>query len=132
MPCPLIAPLPTQSAMTSATSAGVTRRPIGWRFDSAARASSADRPVRALMAATVSSVIGVSTYPGQTALTVTPLRATSTAADRTRPSTPCLLAAYAPTCASPRLATTDATTTTRPHPAVVIAGRARRTHRNGI
>ena len=35
------------------------------------------------------SVIGVSTYPGQTAFTVTPREASSAAAERVKPTTAC-------------------------------------------
>jgi hypothetical protein len=35
------------------------------------------------------SMIGVSVKPGQTALTVMPVLASSTASDRVRPTTPC-------------------------------------------
>src|SRR3954447_683020 len=119
------------SIMADATSWTVTRRPIGCMFSRICRASASDRPVPAEIAATDSSVIGVSTYPGQTAFTVTPVRATSEAAVRTRPRTPCLLAVYAAIRAEPTFPATDATTTTRPDPAAVIAGSARRRQRNG-
>ena len=75
--------------------------------------------------------MGVSTYPGQTAFTVTPLLATSDAAARTSPSTPCLLAVYAAIRAEPAFPAIDAITTTRPTPAEVIEGRALRRQRNG-
>ena len=96
------------------------------------RASSGVRPVPAEMLATDSSVIGVSTYPGQTALTVTPVRATSAAAVRTRPSTPCLLAVYAAIRAPPRLAG-DRGDDDDPAPARRRSspGSARRRQRNG-
>src|SRR3954471_10901026 len=131
MPCPFTAALSTHDITAAATSSTATRRPIGCMFSKIARASSGERPVPAEMAATDSSVIGVSTYPGQTALTVTPVRATSEAAVRTSPRTPCLLAVYAAIRADPTLPATDAITTTRPKPASVIAGSARRRHRNG-
>ncbi len=46
----------------------------------------------AAIEATVASVMGVSTYAGHTALTVTPVPAVSAAAERTSPSAPCLAA----------------------------------------
>ena len=62
----------------------------------------------------VAVVIGVSTKPGHTAFTVTPVPASSAAAARTSPRTPCLLAAYAARYGSPIRAAVDAITTTRP------------------
>src|SRR5690606_24802357 len=61
MPCPLIAPFCTQASTAAATSSGCTSRWLGWRRSSTARASASDRPVRCAMAATVASVMGVST-----------------------------------------------------------------------
>ena len=62
---------------------------------------------------------------------IAPDVATSAAAVRTRPSTPCLLAVYAAIRALPTLPATDAITTTRPKPAAVIDGSARRRQRKG-
>ena len=53
MPCPVIAALCTHSSTASATSSGSISRPIGWRRASASRASASDRPVVALIVATV-------------------------------------------------------------------------------
>ena len=65
-----------------ATSSGVPRRRMGMLFFSASRASSF-----------ILSVIAVSINPGATALTVTPQRAASFAADFVSPMMPALLAA---------------------------------------
>jgi hypothetical protein len=46
-------------------------------------------PVFSTMPAIDASVMGVSTYPGQTAFTVTPRAATSAAAERVKPTTAC-------------------------------------------
>ena len=59
---------------------------------SAARASSSDLPVFSTMLSTVAASMSVSTQPGQTAFTVTPLFATSRASARVIPTTPCLAA----------------------------------------
>src|SRR4029453_1566310 len=93
-----------------ATSSGVTRRLIGCLACRIDRASASVRPVLATISAIVFSVIGVSTYAGQTALTVTPVSASSAAGDRTSPRTPGLLAVYAAMYGSPLLAATDAMT----------------------
>ena len=58
----------------------------------AARASSRVRPVFAMIRFTVSTVISVSTNPGQTAFTVTPVPSTSAAADRVSPTSACFAA----------------------------------------
>src|ERR1044071_10329046 len=116
MPCPVTAGAVTQNHTAAATSAGAIRRPIGCLRSRVWRALSSVRPVTAALRATVASVMGVSTYPGHTALTVTPVLASSAAADRTRPSTPCLLAVYAAMEGSPILAALDAITTIRPQP----------------
>src|SRR5438034_11196064 len=95
MACPVTASLVTQNQTALATSSGVISRPIGCLPSSAERASSLVRPVLATMFPIVAVVMGVSTKPGQIAFTVIPVPASSAAAARTRPRTPCLLAAYA-------------------------------------
>jgi hypothetical protein len=84
--------LATQNQTAPATSSGVISRPMGCLASSAERAWSLVRPVLVTMFAIVAAVIGVSTKPGQTAFTVTPVPASSAAAARTSPRTPCLLA----------------------------------------
>src|SRR5438094_43307 len=100
---PLVSlPVPWHSASTAlATSSGeISRRwPVVSR--AARRASAGDIPVFAAMRLTDCRVISVSTYPGQTALTVTPGPAT------------------------------DAMLTTRPQPRASIPGRNAWMHRNG-
>ena len=78
-----------------ATSSGVTKRCCGLPDARAERAWSALRPVFATMLPTASSTIAVSVKPGQTAFTVTPLVASSSASARVRPTRPCLAAQYA-------------------------------------
>ncbi len=87
------APGPASQRTASATSSGATSRAIGLFFASAARASSALRPVLAVMLEMLAAVISVSAKPGQTALTVTPVFAVSSASERIRPRTACLVAA---------------------------------------
>src|SRR5690606_1438024 len=86
------APAPQSQGPASATSSGVTGRPCGLDLPNSASTASASRPVRATTRATPSRTISVSVYPGQTALTVTPLAASSSASARVRPTTPCLAA----------------------------------------
>ena len=76
----------------AATSTGVTRRPSGLVAMRAARASSAERPVRAEICATLPVTRSVSVYPGHTAFTVTPRFATSIASERVSPTTACFAA----------------------------------------
>src|SRR2546429_8583207 len=83
------------------------------------------------MFAIVAEVIGVSTKPGQTAFTVTPVPASSAAAARTSPRTPCLLAVYAARYGSPIRAPLDARTTTRPDPSPRMPGTAPPRQRDG-
>ena len=83
----------TESDTTAAaTSPGEMSR--GWPSlaSAAAKASSRPRPVFATIRFTVSVVISVSTKPGHTAFTVTPVPATSAATERVRPSRACLAA----------------------------------------
>src|SRR5690606_443727 len=99
MACPLIEADAGRAsqATASATSAGCTSRPCGLRAASSARAASAVRPVFCTMLSTAPRTMSVSVKPGHTAFTVTPLRATSSASARVRPTTPCLAAQYAVT-----------------------------------
>ena len=82
----------TRKTTASATSSGVTSRCCPADASAAASASSAERPVLVTMRDTVSAVIPVSTKPGHTAFTVTPLPATSAATARVRPIKACLAA----------------------------------------
>ena len=86
-------PSATESDTTAAATsdAGISRV---WPAEAsaAASASSGVRPVLATIRSTVSPVISVSTKPGQTAFTVTPVPATSAATDRVRPTSACLAA----------------------------------------
>ena len=92
--CPFIDPDPGDASHStaSATSSGLTSRPCGLDFASSARAASSVRPVLATILPTALSIKGVSVNPGQTALTVTPVRASSSASARVSPTTPCLAA----------------------------------------
>src|SRR5690606_1819463 len=89
--CPVTeaAPSPTSHMTVAATSSGWMKRPCGLAVIRLWRASSWLRPVLAMMRRTDSSRRSVSTKPGQTALTVTPVLASSTASARIRPTTPC-------------------------------------------
>src|SRR5262249_19056748 len=91
---PVTAPACAQhrNSTAAATSSGGTSRPSGLGFSMAASVSSTERPVFAAMRATLSRTSFVSVSPGQTALTVTPVRAVSSASARTRPTTACLAA----------------------------------------
>src|SRR5262249_9029393 len=81
---PLTAPLsPAHSHMTaSATSSGLMNRACGLLASSVARVSSPVRLVAATIRSTARSSIGVSAKPGQTALTVIPVLAVSSARAR--------------------------------------------------
>ena len=114
MACPVTASLATQNHTAPATSSRVISRPMGCLASSAERAWSLLRPVLVTMFPIVAAVIGVSTKPGQTAFTVTPVPASSAAAARTSPRTPCSPAVYADRDGSPIRAAVDAITTTRP------------------
>ena len=81
------------------------------------------------MRATVSSVISVSTNPGQTAFTVTPEPATSAATDRVSPTSACLAAEYAARYLPPLKPAVDARLTTRPQRRSSIPGRNARVQR---
>ena len=76
----------------SATSCGSIGRPCGFVFASSRRASSSLRPVLATIVATDCATSGVSVNPGRARLTVTPVRASSSASARVSPMTPCLAA----------------------------------------
>src|SRR5690606_5932535 len=86
--CPVIEPaLREHSHRTApATSCGWMKRPCGLVETSAARVSSAERPVLSTMRETDCSSMSVSTKPGQTALTVIPVLAFSAASARIRPT----------------------------------------------
>src|SRR5580692_3193560 len=86
------APGDASHSTASATSSGRTRRPCGLDLVSSALASSSDRPVFATMVSTARAMRGVSVKPGQTALTVIPVLANSSASARVRPMRPCLAA----------------------------------------
>src|SRR5690349_15226338 len=91
--CPVSSLPPAQRSITAdATSSGLTSRSCPAEASTAARASSRGRSARASTFASVRSVMGVSTYPGQTAFTVTPVPASSRATERVKPSTACLAA----------------------------------------
>ena len=86
----------TAAAASDTTAAATSSAEISrvWPAEAraAASASSRVRPVLATIRSTVSVVISVSTKPGHTAFTVTPVPATSAAADRVRPTSACLAA----------------------------------------
>src|SRR5438552_2734989 len=87
---PLVAPASSHSASTArATSSGEINRTWPVVARAACRAASGDMPAFAAMRATDSRVISVSTYPGHTAFTVTPVPATSAATERGNPTTAC-------------------------------------------
>src|SRR5690606_23910650 len=94
--CPVSPPAAGSARKTSAraTSPGRISRPIGFMRASWARASSVLRPVVRTMFSTAPSRRSVSVHPGQTALTVIPFAATSTARARVIPTRACLLAVY--------------------------------------
>ena len=75
------------------------------------------------------SVMSVSVYPGQTALTVIPNFAVSSASDRVSPTTPCLAAAYADMRGAALRPAVDAMLTMRPAFAPSIAGNTCCVHR---
>src|SRR6266700_4027634 len=130
---PLVSlPAPWHSASTAlATSSGGIRRRWPVVSRDARRASASDIPVFAAMRLIDCRVISVSTYPGQTALTVTPVPATSAATERVRPTTACFDALYAAMYLPPPSPATDAMLTTRPQPRASIPGRNAWMHRNG-
>ena len=86
-------------ATQSATSSGRTSRFCGFMSSRIFFASSGVRFVFWTMFAIVFSVISVSTKPGQTQLTVTPVFASSAAIARVRPTSACFDAQYADTYA---------------------------------
>src|SRR5437867_2777350 len=130
---PLVSlPAPWHSASTAlATSSGGIRRRWPVVSRAARRASASDIPVFAAMRLTDCRVMSVSTYPGQTALAVTPVPATSAATERVRPTTACFDALYAVMYLPPPSPATDAMFTTRPQPRASIPGRKAWVHRNG-
>src|SRR5262249_37184586 len=81
----------------AATSCGWMKRPCGLVAARLARACSTVRPVLSTMRCTDSSSMSDSTNPGQIALTVTPVFASSAARARISPTTPCLAATYGAT-----------------------------------
>src|ERR1700677_4593917 len=91
----------------SAISAGLPKRPTGWRPTTDLQTAGA--PKRR-------SPIGVSITPGHTALIRIPLLAFSSAAVFVNPITPCLLALYAPAPTDPIKPVTDAMFTMAPPP----------------
>src|SRR3989442_45933 len=94
---PLVSlPAPWHSASTAlATSSGGIRRRWPVVSRAARRASAGDMPVFAAMRLIDCRVMSVSTYPGQTALTVTPVPATSAATEPATPTNACFKALYA-------------------------------------
>src|SRR6185295_7818354 len=87
---------------TSATSSARTKRPMGCMLDSARRDSSSERPVVFWMRSAARATMGVSTQPGHTAFTVTPVCASSSARDFVSPTSACLDAEYADVYLKPR------------------------------
>src|SRR5690606_21820533 len=79
-------------ATVLATSRGETSRPCGLNEVKRARTVSASRPVLARIAAIALSMMSVSVKPGQTALAVASVSASSRASARIRPTAPCLAA----------------------------------------
>src|SRR5262249_7614836 len=75
----------TSHRTAAATSCGWMKRPCGLVADRLARACSTVRPVVRTMRWTDSSSMSVSTKPGQTAFTVTPVLTSSVASARIRP-----------------------------------------------
>ena len=82
------------------------------------------------MRAMASRTISVSVYPGHTALTVTPVCATSSASERVSPITPCLAAQYAATLRYPINPAVLAMLTMRPHGFCSSGGNAARVQWN--
>src|SRR5947207_2209159 len=130
---PLVSlPVPWHSASTAlATPSGGIRRRWPVVSRAARRASPTAIPVFAAMRLIDCRLIAVSTYPGQTALTVTPVPATSAATERVRPTSACFDALYAVMYLPPPSPATDAMFTTRPQPRASIPGRNAWMHRNG-
>lgn len=116
---------------TCATSSTVMSLRCGLSASSAARASASLRPVFFAMRAVDSATMPVSTNPGHTAFTVTPVAASSAASARVSPTSACFDAQYADVYAYPVSPAFDATFTTRPHPASTIAGTSARHSTNG-
>ena len=112
----------TSGRRPPATSSGVTSRCCPADASAAASASSAERPVLATMRDTVSAVIPVSTKPGQTAFTVTPLPATSAATERVRPIERVLGGGVGGEILPPPRPAVEAMFTTRPQCRSSIAG----------
>ena len=124
-----LARLPARKATTSATSRGAATRPIGCIRPQPATTSSSAAGLPSLKRRAEARSIGVSTEPGQTALTRTPVRASSRAMARTSASSAPLLAAYAGTSVCVPWAWTDETTTIDPRPLRRRWGKAARAAR---
>src|SRR3546814_5069933 len=90
-------------------------RPSGTSFLNPAAAST---PVICV----ASLIIGVSTPPGHTTLTRIPACPSSIAAQRLKPISPCLEAAYAPRPGEPASPLTEEILTIEPHPRCSILG----------
>src|SRR2546426_9955175 len=106
----------------------MSRRP-GLMRAIAATASSKDFPVLAAIFRALFHTRSVAANPGQMALTVTPLPATSAASARVRPTSACLEAVYAVTYGAPWSPATEAMLITHPHPLASIAGKTARVNR---
>ena len=91
------APSLHSQSTVSATSSGWIRRCCGLCLTSSASAASRVRPVLATIRSMLSTTMSVSVKPGQTAFTVTPVFAVSSASARTKPMTACLDATYGDT-----------------------------------
>jgi hypothetical protein len=84
---------PTRNIAASAISSTSTHFLVGWRSSrKSVSAFSSVTPCLAASGATCASASGVRTKPGQIALQVTPVRATSSATDLVSPTTPCFAA----------------------------------------
>ena len=85
-------PPPSQSGGIGHLRADRQGGPADWCATKSASASSCERPVVAITFSMPLATMSVSVKPGQSALTVMPLRAVSSASARTRPSAACLAA----------------------------------------
>src|SRR5258705_13633011 len=104
-----------RSKANEATSSTVTNRFCGFIFLIDSSASSAERPVLAVIRSIPRDTISVSTYPGQMALIVKQVLASSSATERDTPSTQCFEAEYAVMYGAPVFPAIEAMLITRPH-----------------
>src|SRR5262249_13725901 len=112
--CPVTKEAASEQSQTtaSAISSGLPARPIGWAAAMAASTLGCWRVIRL--------IIGVSIAPGQTTFTRMPDLAYSKAAVLVSPTTPCLLATYAPLPCAPTKPAPDAVLTIAPPPCASI------------